>query len=813
MKNDPVSEFRAAMLSEGLEFLAVMVPGKLHRFPGTGKPKGNMAGWCIMFTDRLGGCFGDWSRGFSGQWLAKREQPFTAEERAEFVHHVAQARALAELEREKKQAEAATKAGQLWEAASPAPDAHPYLTRKGITASGAKIHQDELVLPLRQKGKIQSLQFIDERGKKRFMPDGRVSGCYFSMGSVAGAEALCITEGFATGATVHSATHFPVAVAFNAGNLEAVAKGLREKFPELTLVICADDDISTEGNPGVQTASAAAKAVDGKLAIPDFGAERSEGDSDFNDMAALFGNEAVSELINGQLSKLGNDGELSTAQISTDAPWPEIQPWSHQTEPEPEPYPLDALPPTVQAAVEEVTGFVKAPIPLVASSAIGALSLAIQLHVDVKRAEGLVGPTGIFALTIADSGERKSTCDGYFITAIRTYEAEQREAARPAAREYRADLDTWEAKRSGIKEKIRQLAKNDKSTESVERAMRVLEQEKPEPPKVPRFLYSDVTPEALAYGLAKQWPSGGVISAEAGIVFGSHGMGKESVMRNLSQLNVLWDGRELTIDRRSTESFTVNGARLTIGLQVQRATLRDFLTRNGELARGMGFLARFLLAFPESTQGSRPFSEPPSNWPALAAFDRRVSAILNQPAPINEDGVLTPSLLTLAPEAKALWVSFHDDIESQLSSSGDLYDVRDVASKSADNAVRLAALFHTFEDAGPVISAEALERGVRIAAWHLAEAQRFFGDIALPLGLVDALQLEKWLLDYCIKTGTTVISRREIQRNITPVHLRKKVALDDALLQLREANRVRLIETEGRKEVHINPELLKAVTP
>ncbi|WP_345889574.1 DUF3987 domain-containing protein, partial [Nitrosomonas sp. GH22] len=89
-------------------------------------------------------------------------------------------------------------------------------------------------------------------------------------------------------------------------------------------------------------------------------------------------------------------------------------------------------------------------------------------------------------------------------------------------------------------------------------------------------MYADATPEALAYGLAKRWPSSGVVSAEAGIVFGSHGMGKDSVMRNLAMLNQLWDGASLAIDRRTSESFTVHGARLTVALQVQEPTLREF---------------------------------------------------------------------------------------------------------------------------------------------------------------------------------------------------------------------------------------------
>ena len=64
---------------------------------------------------------------------------------------------------------------------------------------------------------------------------------------------------------------------------------------------------------------------------------------------------------------------------------------------------------------------------------------------------------------------------------------------------------------------------------------------------------------------------------------------------------------------------------------------------------------------------------------------------------MDEDGALSPVMMALAPDAKAAWVAFHDAIEGELRNGGELYDVRDVASKSADNAVRLAALFHVFE--------------------------------------------------------------------------------------------------------------------
>jgi putative DNA primase/helicase len=802
--NDAISQFRDAMHAAGLEPPDVIEPGKLHRFPGISKRNGNTAGWCKLFDDGLGGCFGDWSSGFSENWQAKREKPFSTAERKAFKSHVAEAQVQAEAERKARQAEATAKTAAIWNAATPAPGDHPYLMLKGIQPHGARLHNGALLIPMREGGELHSLQFIGPNGDKRFLTGGRMAGCYFSIGGTQGAAALCIAEGFATGATIHQATGHPVAVAFNAGNLESVAQAMRERFPALPLIVCADDDAGTEGNPGLTKANEAARAIGGLLAVPDFGPDRRKDATDFNDMAAVRGMEAVRDAINHAAAP-DDDGGPGNAPAGE--PWPEPQPLAAKVDSEP--YPVDALPDTIRAAVEEVQDFTKAPVPLVASSALATLSLATQAHADAKRAEKLTGPASLFLLTIADSGERKSTCDGFFTKAIREHEEAQAELAKPALKDHKAAIEAWEAKRGGIKEKIRQLAKENKPTANLEAALRDLEHDKPEPPRVPRLLYADATPEALAFGLAKNWPSGGVVSAEAGIVFGAHGMSKDSVMRNLALLNVLWDGGHLTIDRRTAESFTVRGARLTVALQVQEATLRSFFDRSGGLARGTGFLARFLVAWPESTQGFRPFTEAPANWPTLAAFNRRIAAILEQPAPVDENGGLTPLLLPLTAEAKAAWVAFHDAIESELASGGELYDVRDVASKTADNAVRLAALFQIFEGSGGAISAEAFESASRIAAWHLNEARRFFGELALPAELANAARLDGWLLDYCRRHKTNFVPRREVQRNVTPVHLRQKAVLEDALRELIEAGRVLLVQDGRRKEIHVNPALLE----
>lgn len=484
--------------------------------------------------------------------------------------------------------------------------------------------------------------------------------------------------------------------------------------------------------------------------------------------------------------------------------WPEPQPLSAKVEAEL--YPVDALPDIIRAAVKEVAGFVKAPFPMVASSALAALSLACQAHIDAKRAERLQGPVGLFLLTIADSGERKSTCDGFFVSAIRQYQEEQAEAMKPAIKRHESDLAAWTAERDGLLTAIKEAGKKGKATDKMRADLADMQDDKPEPPRVPRLLLGDETPENLAWSLARQWPSAGVVSSEAGLIFGAHGMGKDSVMRNLGLLNVLWDGGVHSVGRRTSESFTVKGARLTVALQIQEPTLRSFFDRSGGLARGTGFLARFLVAWPESTQGFRHFTEAPPNWPHLAAFHQRIAAILANPVPMDEEGALSPALLMLAPEAKAAWVAFHDAIEGELASGGELYDVRDVASKSADNAARLAALFQIFEHGmGGAVGLDCFESASRIAAWHLNESRRFFGELALPDDLADAARLDSWLIEYCRDNRTHLVPTREAQRL---GKVRDKERLTAALRELEELDRVRVTQEGRRKTIKVNPALL-----
>ena len=184
-------------------------PGKWHELDIEGDPHGKGDARIKLFPDGEGGILYNWKTDEQQTFFANGVDKLTPEQRAARQQAIAAARIRADEDMKLERQQAAKKAQAIWEAAQPATK-HPYLTRKGIKASGTKLHGDALAIPLRSDGEIQSLQFIAPDGSKKFLTGGRVSGCYFSIGNPKGAAALVICEGFATGASIHEATGHPV---------------------------------------------------------------------------------------------------------------------------------------------------------------------------------------------------------------------------------------------------------------------------------------------------------------------------------------------------------------------------------------------------------------------------------------------------------------------------------------------------------------------------------------------------------------------------------------------------------------------------
>ena len=262
-----------AMIAVGLEPhspLPLAEEGKLVRYRVRGDKAGSKNGWCVQHTLPLPtAAFGSWKSGVSHTWREASSKPMTSAQRTEIQRQLAEMKRLRDAELHQVQAAARAKAAKLWERARPADNSHPYLMRKRVNAYGIRRLRDMLLIPARDAhGTLQTIQFISLDGSKRFLTGGRISGCYCSIGRPV--DSLLVAEGYATGATLFAATGRAVAVCFSAGNMVAVARELRMKFPGLRMIMCADDDFATPGNPGVSAARKAAQAVGGLVAVPCF---------------------------------------------------------------------------------------------------------------------------------------------------------------------------------------------------------------------------------------------------------------------------------------------------------------------------------------------------------------------------------------------------------------------------------------------------------------------------------------------------------------------------------------------------------------
>ena len=137
-----------------------------------------------------------------------------------------------------------------------------------------------------------------------------------------------------------------------------------------------------------------------------------------------------------------------------------------------------------------------------------------------------------------------------------------------------------------------------------------------------RLVYADTTPSAFLAGLHDNSRSAGLCEDEAGRIFNSR------LVEDLALLNKLWNGSDIRVDRKH-ESFKIRAPRCTISWMVQPEVFKRFMERKGEGARGIGFLARCLVSYPPSTQGSRFLRSLPENLDAVQKFGDRIIELLN----------------------------------------------------------------------------------------------------------------------------------------------------------------------------------------
>ena len=320
---DIIQQFRNAIAASGLPPPKEIIPGpKFQHFSTNGK-KGDTSGWYRVHLDGIpAGSFGCFRSDITKTWCSKFQNEMSPDEWGIHKKNLELMAKQREEDAEFKASETAVNAQERWSKAKPADDSNLYLTSKGVKSYGLKVEGDNLLLSIYNLASktITSLQTISPSGEKRFMSGGVKRAGFFQITSEdSPKDKVVICEGYATGASIFKATGLTVAVAFDSGNLLPVAQAIRVTRPELRLIIAADDDWKSDLNIGLTKAREAAQIVGGYLAVPNFLKNRSDTDSDFNDLARMYGQEFVRTCFQdaNKVEKENSSGQIPNDLLKT----------------------------------------------------------------------------------------------------------------------------------------------------------------------------------------------------------------------------------------------------------------------------------------------------------------------------------------------------------------------------------------------------------------------------------------------------------------------------------------------------------------
>jgi len=405
-----------------------------------------------------------------------------------------------------------------------------------------------------------------------------------------------------------------------------------------------------------------------------------------------------------------------------------------------EPFPAESLGPLCRDAAMGIHERVQAPIGICAQSVLAVASLASQGHADIELPTGQTRPSSLFLVTVAASGERKTSCDNEAASAVRAREEALRAAHAESVGGYLNARDAWKKAREDA------MRKGKGDARAIRSALDALGPE-PEAPRHPLLTAPEPTFEGLTRALAIGQPSIGIFSAEGGQFVGGHGMSDEAKLRTAAGLSSIWDGEPIKRVRAGDGVMVLAGRRVSLHLMMQPDVAASLL--GDRVLADQGLLSRLLVSAPESMAGRRLWREPGAEYAhAIKRFGERALGLLESPLTYANGtrDELIPRALPLSRPARQLWIAFADHVERQIGPGGPLEAVRGFANKAAEHAARLAAVLCVLEHASALdVDEECMARGIVLAQHYLGEALRLAEAARIDPGLRRARQLLDWL--------------------------------------------------------------------
>lgn len=469
------------------------------------------------------------------------------------------------------------------------------------------------------------------------------------------------------------------------------------------------------------------------------------------------------------------------------------------------PYPLNAFHLIMQNAAEEVHRHVQAPDALVGMAFLTTLSVSCQGLIDVRLPTGQVRPVLLNTMMVADSGERKTGVDSIVSAPIYADDELRAKKYEAAIAEYHIEQRLWKSIDTGICRQITKMTQTGECVDDLRRQLTEHAVKEPAKPRLRRIMRHNATERAIMDALQGDGESIAFMSDEGEVIL------KGGAMDQTGLRNKGWDGaRMLAFDRADSESIVARNPRVTVAFMVQQAVFQAFCAQRGDVIRGSGHWARYLVGCPTSTQGMRFMSYVDPVWVHLPGFHARVTELLEEYGRRIDAGEVERTIVEFSDEARARWIGMVNTTESMLQPWGYLSDIKDFASKSMEIVGRVAALLHWFSKQEGTISVDTLERALAIVEWHLHEFKRIFSpQCAVPQVQVDAQVLERYLHSHYWCNGFSVAPKNDVLKN-GPI--RPSQRFEAALDFLCAMDRVRVgVDAKRKRYINLNPQYFSSV--
>lgn len=395
--------------------------------------------------------------------------------------------------------------------------------------------------------------------------------------------------------------------------------------------------------------------------------------------------------------------------------------------------------PLLKEFIIEVAETTQAPLELALASALSTISMLCQPLIDVKRPGNMIGPVSLLIISIASSGERKSTIESIFLGYIRKYVKNALITHQKELFAWSIKLEVWETRKRKIIKDMSNTPLTDPEYQLHECELLRHQEKKPERPRAFNPFYEDATTAALIKGMRLDMPWAALMSSEGISVL-------KGVFNDFGKINALWSGSTIDVARATVEGCSLHDARLTLGIMIQFEVLKEYLEGKGDLARSVGLLSRALVFHPESTQGTRFINNKAINNEIIEKYNERVHNLLEKIMYRLHNTSEEKKTISFSTNAAAYWTESYNKIESELKVGGTYEKSKDHASKLSENIARVAALLRYFEFGEGLITLEELQAAEKIV---LECSKTFRNEFTfMPKIISDSETLFAWMLSY-----------------------------------------------------------------